>query len=637
MKNFKIKLAGRLMLYILGFVIVINTIILSIIGIKASQNSEETGLTLAQSKSENISAKVADFLNQTILLNKSLITSFNSLSKNKSGRAPIEDIIYNTLKNNDDLISIWIMYEKNGFDEDKNYLNNSLYSPIKGLFDFTKYKDGETIHTEMGAFEQYEEDYYTIPFKTQRPTILEPLFYSYTGDTADNVYETSICEPIVVEGKTIGVLGTDILLAELQDIIDHQQIYSTGQASIISHELQISAHSDKNLILKNLKDIITIDIDTITNSIKKGASIFTITKSEQRDEKVIRYFHPINLLGSDKPWSVMIEIPVKEVYADSREIILITIIIGILGIIVIGFVIFILSRNITRPIIKGIESAKLFAEGNLDITIDEESLKRTDEIGDLTRALGDMSVKIKVAVESVVNGINNISTSSTSLSSTAQQLAAGANQQATSVEEVSATMEEMYANITQNNHNSVQANTMSDNTLKSILEVAKTTIDSVNANKIIAEKIKIVNDIAFQTNMLALNAAVEAARAGEQGKGFAVVAAEVRRLAERSKKAADEIVTLAQQSHALANNTGDLMNKAIPELEKTTNLVKEISLASDEQAGGVSQINNAIQLLNNIVQQNAASSEELAASAIELESETEQILKTISFFKSKDF
>jgi methyl-accepting chemotaxis protein len=307
--------------------------------------------------------------------------------------------------------------------------------------------------------------------------------------------------------------------------------------------------------------------------------------------------------------------------------IIIFIIAGLLLAILIGTTI---TRSITGVINKGVRFAQEIANGDLTAEIDVD---QKDEIGQLAKALQRMADKLREIVGIITNGADTITMASQELSANSEEMSQGNSEQASTAEEVSSTMEEMVANIQQNSDNAKETEKISVKASGGMSQVGKASKDSLVSIKEIAEKITIINDIAFQTNILALNAAVEAARAGEHGKGFAVVAAEVRKLAERSKVAADEVDVLSKNSVNLTEDSQKLLQDFIPEIEKTARLVQEISAASSEQNSGADQVNNAIQQLNQVIQQNTAASEEMATSAEELSGQAEQLREAIAFFK----
>lgn len=273
--------------------------------------------------------------------------------------------------------------------------------------------------------------------------------------------------------------------------------------------------------------------------------------------------------------------------------------------------------------------AKEIAAGNLMVEVKERSPQ--DE---LMRALSSMVMQLTTVVAEVKVAADNVAAGSQQLSSGSEEMSQGASEQAAAAEEASSSMEEMSSNIRQNADNAIQTETIAIKSADDAKEGGAAVEKTVQAMREIAGRISIIEEIARQTNLLALNAAIEAARAGEHGKGFAVVASEVRKLAERSQKAAGEINELSATSVEVAEKAGELLNQLVPNIQKTAELVQEISAASKEQDTGAEQINKAIQQLDQVIQQNASAAEEMASTAEELSSQAEQLQSSVAFFRT---
>ncbi|AKJ27672.1 methyl-accepting chemotaxis protein [Caldimonas brevitalea] len=314
-------------------------------------------------------------------------------------------------------------------------------------------------------------------------------------------------------------------------------------------------------------------------------------------------------------------------YEQSRTLMIGTILAALTGGILLGVLI---SRGISKPLNKAVDVANRLADGDLTVKIDATS---KDETGQLLQAMQHMVARLSQVVTEVNGSAEALAGASEEVSATAQALSQAASEQAAGVEETSASIEQMTASIAQNTENAKVTDGMATKAASEAGEGGEAVNATVSAMKQIAQKIGIIDDIAYQTNLLALNAAIEAARAGEHGKGFAVVAAEVRKLAERSQVAAQEIGTVASSSVELAEKAGQLLDEIVPTIRKTSELVQEITAASQEQSSGVGQINAAVSQLSQTTQQNASSSEELAATAEEMSSQAQQLQQTMGFFR----
>ncbi len=542
-----------------------------------------------------------------------------------------KDIMVSDLTSNNYFLIDWLKYN-----EDTGH-NENLISYLKlinkryGLFVNLVSDKNLNYYTNDGFERKLTEDNDTWYFNFRKSE--NKREFNINPDRTNKILKLWINNKIYdQDNEFLGVTGVGLDLSEVVAFILSKQYGEKGNIMMVDQKGSVKIHKNPDLIdinnkEENGKTIFSIEgIDRIADSLlKHPEKTYNYVNSAKEEYLIITRYIP------EFKWYLIIEVSKDEITRQPRIAFLKNILIGLsVTLIIILLSTFLLNSYLITPFNKIIEIIRNISKGQLNSTIE---INRKDEIGQIMIALKQMQNNTTEIIQNIQMVAGSIVTASTEINQSSNQLAKGANIQASNVEEVSASMEEMVSNIQQNTDNAKETEKISVYASDSVSIIGKSAEKSLQTVRLIADKINIINDIAFQTNLLALNAAVEAARAGEKGKGFAVVATEVRKLAERSKIAADEINKLSVESVDATQKAKELIIDTLPQIQKTSALVQHMVIANLEQISGADQINHAIQQLNQIAQQNASTSENLTASAEIFEKHAENLKKTISFFK----
>jgi len=466
--------------------------------------------------------------------------------------------------------------------------------------------------------------WYKSALETDETFLTAPYIDAITGELV-----VTAALKVVDNGQVLGATGIDLSIKTLQDLISTLVFDVESYAFMTDKEGLIIAHPNDDL---TMNATITTDEgfpqewkDSFPE-IKQGT--LKTVEFEFEDTDYVMFTELVE--GTD--WISFLVVNKEEILQPVnrmlREFIFISIFIIFLLTIIIVFTLI----RMLKPVDNAVLLSKTISSGDLTQKPTEKFLSRNDEFGDLAKSLDKMNSSLKSVVGNIQESTYRLSDSSYQISSSAQQVAQGASEQAASAEEVSSSMEEMASNIQQTSDNASVTEKLAKKVTTDARESGIAVKKSVEAMKQIAEKINIIEEISRQTNLLALNAAIEAARAGEHGKGFAVVASEVRKLAERSQNAAGEITGISSDSVAIAQKAGELLDTLVPNIEKTSDLIQEISSASTEQNVGVEQINLALGQLDSVIQQNASAAEEMASTSEILADQANDMKNQMSFF-----
>ncbi len=605
------------------------------------------------------------------------------------GREEANGILKTVLVQNPSFLGTWTIWEPDAFDGmDRGYVNDKGHDQTGRFIPYWN-RGGEKGEIALEALREYENKdavWYQIPKESKKECITDP--YVYTVQGIDTMM-TSLCVPVVVSDVFYGVAGVDTKLEFIQKTVDNVKDIFGGSAriEIITHNgIFAAATGHPELAGKHIRETHK-DWEEDLEYIEKGEM------SSGYDEGRMEVLVPIPIGYTGTPWGISILIPMENITsaADAQmsvaqQDIRFMVGIGIICTLSALFFIAVIAGSATRSL--GAEPhalsdlAQKIALGNLDMQFPDddssaetvygnmrhmtenlrekarmsEAIAKGDLSGDvrlssdkdiLGKSLDKMASNLRNILRKINEAAKNVAAGAEQIAGSSQSLSEGANEQAASLEEITSSIVQISSQISCNAENSAQARNLAMQSREAVEQGKKEMENMVSAmndisksSRAVAKIIKVIDEIAFQTNLLSLNAAVEAARAGRHGKGFAVVAGEVRNLAARSSRAAKETEELIEGSlhtvekgNEIAALTAQALDRILDSAVKTSELIGEIAAASEEQARGIGQVSRGVDQVDQVTQQFAANAQQTASSASELSVQAEGLRKVLSRFR----
>ncbi|SOE98846.1 methyl-accepting chemotaxis sensory transducer with Cache sensor [Burkholderia sp. OK233] len=641
------RLRTRMMAVIVSAVLGGYLISMSTMTWQASRAQKSIAMLYAEQLAQTRAAQVRFTLESAIHTAQTLAQTLQGLrAAGSPDRAVSNSILKSIIESHPEYLGVWTVWEPNAFDgKDRLYLNTPSSDSGGRYLPYWNRGSGK-VEVEAGptpdTTTDRNQDWYQLPKRSGKDVVIEPYLELAGGN---KIMMTSLAVPMSENGKFVGVSGIDIALSELQNGIEKIQPFGTGYVSLITNKGQYVGDRDATNVGQPFSSNGASAEDQA--AVREGR--YHVSAFEDpRLGKVTRIYVPVEIGDTGTFWSFAITVPEQAMMAEVAKLQRTAIVMALLSVIVVSLgLAFSLNRLVLRPIggepDDAVDLARRVADGDLSLRI---NVSRGDT-SSLMSALQVMQERLSQVVAGVRHNANGVALASVEIAQGNLDLSGRTEEQAAALEQTAASMEEFAATVGQNADNAKRANALAgvaSNVAiqcgKVVGEVVDTMRDINESSHKITDIVSVIEGIAFQTNILALNAAVEAARAGENGRGFAVVASEVRNLAQRSATAAKEIkgligrsVEWVERGSVLVDQAGSTMTDVVDAVQRVAAIMSDITVASDEQKRGIVQIGDAVNLMEESTQRNAALVEESAAAALILREQAQDLAQAVATFR----
>jgi methyl-accepting chemotaxis protein len=613
---FFLLLVSSLLLYVIIVAIIINRF-------------RADSLQRAQYLTTNLATGYANSAVARMNVDMNLIRGFSIALKSawQNNRQIEKNYYHNILRNasqeNPEIMAVWINMELSAIDRgwNKNYgRERHTLVTLKG-------QEAYLVERLNLDGDDPQSDYYFLK-QSKIFEFSEPYLDSYGSDPREYLM-SSVCAPVLDDDHNfIGLVGFDFSLDRLTPFVEQLVPYSGTLAMVVSHKGLIVAHPNDDVRMKAVDEYMGNRGNGLLEKIEKGDVYFF--EKEINGEDYFIAMAPILLSKSVTPWSLVLQIPKKQVMATVYSTMYLSIVICFIGLVLLASIIYFLTIRIEKPLIKCVDFADEIGKGNLTKSL---KIDTGDEIGLLAGSLNTMAAQIREIVSAISDGAALLAQTSSQLALSSRELIDGASEQEYSSSQAEESIAQLSSYLNASVQSLQEASLLSAQTNKNVAASSGKFKTSVNSMKHIAEKIQVINDIAFQTNILALNAAVEAARAGNAGRGFAIVAGEVRRLADRSKEAAADIVSMATNTSRNNEEADATLNETFTQIGQYTTIVSAINEQATLQHESVEGVIDTIENLKNISQINNGHASRIDELASSLKKQSEKLIRLTTAFE----